>query len=438
MNSQVSSTFANWPGLVVTSEVASRSIRVMPQRSMNFPDHLRAHGDQRMPKVDFASLVEMLDEVGLNGRGGAGFPTAKKLASMASYVGKAVVVANGSESEPLAHKDESLLIHQPHLVLEGISIVAGALGAQKAYLMAKTKNQMVVSAVEAALRERRKLKLDKVPVTPRIADAGYTSGVETSIIQQLNGKGPKPAFFPDRPIVTGVSKKPTFISNVETYATIALIGRAGASFYRSMGVPGGPFGSQLLTVVSQNGSYLVVEAEVGTPLSEIISLAQVDVSAASSVLMGGYFGQIVKPESVIDLKLNQPEMKKLGLGVGAGIIGFSNSCPILEASGIVAYLASQTAGQCGPCFLGLPALAKEVGRLAHGATMPKGVEEIGRLADQIVGRGGCAMPDGAVIIARSIMRNFPDEVRLHESGRCSFPKGRANFFGTKYERLRLN
>ncbi len=438
MISQVPSSFTNWPGLVVSPEQAAGSIRAMPQRTLSFPDHLRAHGDLRMPKVDFASLVEMLDEAGLNGRGGAGFPTAKKLASMASFIGKSIVVANGSESEPLAHKDASLLIHQPHLVLEGIAIVAGALGASKAYLMAKTKNQMVVSAVEAALRERRKLRLDKVPVAPRIADPGYTSGVETSIIQQLNGKGPKPAYFPDRPIAIGVSKKPTFISNVETYATIALIVRSGTSFYRSMGVQGGPYGSQLLTIVSHDGAYVVVEVEVGTPISEIISYAQIDTSAASSVLMGGYFGQIVPPDRIADLKLNQPELRKLGLGVGAGIIGFSSACPLVEASGIVAYLASQTAGQCGPCFLGLPALAKEIGRLAHGAAMPKGVEEIGRLADQIVGRGGCAMPDGAVIITRSVMKNFPDEVRVHESGRCSFANGRPNFFGTKYERLGRN
>lgn len=438
MNSQVSTSFTNWPGLVVSPEQLAGSFRVMPQRSLSFPDHLRAHGDLRMPKVDFASLVEMLDEAGLNGRGGAGFPTAKKLASMAPYVGRSIVVANGSESEPLAYKDESLLIHQPHLVLEGVAIVVGALGASKAYLMAKTKNQMVVSAVEAALRERRKLRLDKVPVAPRVADPGYTSGVETSIIQQLNGKGPKPAYFPDRPIATGVSKKPTFISNVETYATIALIARSGPSFYRSMGVQGGPYGSQLLTVVSHNGAYIVVEAEVGTPISEIVNYAQIDIRGASSVLMGGYFGQIVQPDRIVDLKLNPPEMKRLGLGVGAGIIGFSSACPLVEASGIVAYLASQTAGQCGPCFLGLPALAKEIGRLAHGAALSKGVEEIGRLADQIVGRGGCAMPDGAIFITRSIMKNFADEVRLHESGRCSYAKGRPNFFGTKYERLRLN
>ncbi len=427
--------FSSWPGLVVpdrTSDAAS--IRRMTLRTLSLEEHGRVRGAVRPPKVTYQELVRLVETAGLSGRGGAGFPTVRKLTSMAQYRGKVVVVANGSESEPLAHKDETLMIHQPHLVLEGVAIVADALQATAAFMVAKTKNQLVVDSVETALKERRRARLDRVPVQPRIADPGYTSGVETSVIQQLNGKGAKPAYFPVRPITRGVAKRPTFVSNVETFAAIALIARMGAEAFARMGTNEAP-GTQLLTVSDPDGHYQILEVRGSTPFTEVVSFTGIDMLRVSTVLLGGYFGQLIAPGVALGLRVAPAEMKRQGMSIGAGVVAFSSACPVAEASAICSYLATQSAGQCGPCFNGLPAIAKELGRLAQGATLQRGVAEIGRLGDQIIGRGGCAMPDGAVLIARSLFRNFPNEVALHEKGQCTAVKMRPVFVAPEYAKV---
>ena len=171
-------------------------------------------------------LIEDVLASGLRGRGGAGFPTGTKLAAVAAQRRSPVVVANGTEGEPTSGKDKALLRHAPHLILDGVEQSALALGARQAIVCVDRNEQDLVAILERAIDERRPVR--RVGIEVRDAPDRYVAGEESALVHWLNGGDAKPTFVPPRPFERGVRGRPTMISNVETYAHIALVARYGA------------------------------------------------------------------------------------------------------------------------------------------------------------------------------------------------------------------
>ena len=198
---------------------------------------LAAHQQRFGPLPDSAAttLVTLLEEAGLTGRGGAGFPTARKIASVTGR--KAVVIGNGAEGEPLSHKDAELLASAPHLVLDGLGVAAAAVAADKVVIYVPGA---AVPAIETALDERRSARLDPRRVTVVEAPEGFVSGEESAVVRRVEGG---PAMPRDRTVLTsicGVRGRPTLVNNVETLAQVALIARYGPHWFRSVGDPTEP------------------------------------------------------------------------------------------------------------------------------------------------------------------------------------------------------
>ncbi|HEY2315373.1 MAG TPA: NADH-ubiquinone oxidoreductase-F iron-sulfur binding region domain-containing protein [Streptosporangiaceae bacterium] len=358
-------------------------------------------------------LIEQVAAARLTGRGGAGFPTGVKMRAVAAKRGPAVVVANGMESEPASEKDQALLARAPHLVLDGISLAAQAVGAHEAHLCLPMTREWLIDSVLAAVGERQRADVDPVPVSVHYLPNHYVSSEETSLVHWLNGGEAKPTNTPPRPFERGVGKRPTLIDNVETLAHVALIARYGAKWFREAGHADAA-GTMLTTVsgaVAQPGVY---EIEAGVSVGDVLAIAGVE-PGAQAVLIGGYFGTWHEIAEVASLPFTAGGLRAAGGAPGAGVLYVlpAAACGLAEAARILRYLASQSAQQCGPCMFGLPAIADDLTQLASARPDGDPLGRMQRRFGQITGRGACRHPDGAVRMAVSALRAFAADAHAH-------------------------
>lgn len=385
-----------------------------------FAEHQARYGalpGGKIRKGGDPELVTLVEESGLLGHGGAGFPTGRKMRTVASAGRPTVVVANGMEGEPAAGKDALLLDFAPHLVLDGIELAARAVGADRAYLVVH-RGSPIVAGVHDALAERPGRR--GVTISIMQGPEHYVSSEESALVHWLNGGEGKPLFVPPRPFERGVSGRPTLINNVETLAHLALIARYGADWFRSVGDRSEP-GTVLVTVTGAVHHPGVVEVATATMVADVVELAGGPSQPLRALLVGGYFGTWLGPDLAPSLPLTQAGLRAVGGALGAGIIIAlpESACGLAETAHVMAYLADQNAGQCGPRVNGLPAIAGAFEELAHGPWSPSRLGDLDRWLGVVAGRGACRHPDGAVRFAASALRVFAHDVEQHEQvGPC--------------------
>jgi NADH:ubiquinone oxidoreductase subunit F (NADH-binding) len=380
------------------------------------PIPLRGHSGRERPE----RLIDMVDRSGLTGRGGAGFPTGRKMRSVASGRGPAVVLANGAEGEPASCKDRLLLTRLPHLVLDGVSLAADATGAQDAYLCVHQRETALLASLAEAADTRHRAGIDPVRIEIIGIPGRYVSSEQSAIVSFINGGPAKPTFAPPRPHERGVRGRPTLENNVETLAHLALIARYGDGWFRSVGLPSAT-GSALVTVGGSVRRPGVYEIELGTGIGQVVMLAGGPAERPQALLVGGYFGGWLPAEHAWRIPMSQPTLRAAGGAMGAGMVMALpvTSCGLAETARVVRYLAEENAGQCGPCVMGLPALAEALAELAYHGGRGRGVDQISRLLPVIEGRGACRHPDGATKLVRSALRTFAADAQWHDRrGAC--------------------
>ncbi|HEV2370975.1 MAG TPA: NADH-ubiquinone oxidoreductase-F iron-sulfur binding region domain-containing protein [Streptosporangiaceae bacterium] len=366
-------------------------------------------------------LIGIVDASGLTGRGGAGFPTGRKMRSVAAGPGRAVVVANGAEGEPAVCKDRLLLTRAPHLVLDGITLAAQAVGAREAYLCVHEAETGLLAGLDEAVAQRAEIGLDPVPVQVTGIPGHYVASEQSAVVQYLNGGPALPTFSPPRPHERGVKGRPTLVNNVETLAHLALIARYGSRWFRGAGLPNAP-GTTLVTVTGAVGRPGVYEIELGTPLGQAVMRAGGLTERLQAVLAGGYFGAWLPAETAWCVPMCHAALKAAGGAMGAGLVIALpvSSCGLAETARVVRYLAEENAGQCGPCMFGLPALADAVTDLAYQGGRGRAVGRIEALLPLIEGRGACRHPDGVTQLIRSALRTFEWDADWHDQhGPCA-------------------
>jgi len=379
--------------------------------------HLAWYGD--LP-VRGTGLISDVEAAGLRGRGGAGFPTAVKLAAVADRR-RSVVVANGTEGEPASDKDKTLLSVTPHLVLDGATLAAEAVGARSIIVCVERKQVETAAILAAAVEERRTAGLERVPIRLELAPDRYVAGEESALVHWLNGGEAKPTFVPPRPFEKGVGGRPTLVDNVETLAHIGLIGRYGAPWFRSLGTADDP-GSTLLTVSGAVAHPGVYEVSAGSTLTAVLDGAGANAAELQAVLIGGYFGTWVPPAQVAALDIGARSLRGAGASLGCGVVFAlpNEACGLEESARVTRWLAGENAGQCGPCVYGLDALASAMeAMVAGGWDARTSSERVQSLLEQISGRGACKHPDGAVRFVQSSLRVFAAEIAHHaQHGPC--------------------
>jgi NADH:ubiquinone oxidoreductase subunit F (NADH-binding) len=380
--------------------------------------------------VDPEALARAVLQSGLRGRGGAAFPTGRKIELVRQAPGVPVVVANGEEGEPASAKDRWLLRNRPHLVLDGLRLAAAMVGASE--MIVYLSDVPTAASVRLALDELAETGLLATSVRIVEVPSAYVAGEASAVVQAINGGPALPTEKPPRPSEYGVDGRPTLISNVETLANLPIIQAMGVDGYRSLGTEDSP-GTFLLTLMG-NGASGLIEVPFGVTLRELLTRLGEDLDGISGFLIGGYFAGVLGIHA-LDIPLDYDAFAAAGAGLGCAAIGVITSdvtCPVAISAGVMAYLARESAGQCGSCFNGTAAMSAVLDALQHHQAEASDIERLRKWAGFLRGRGACGTLDGATNVAASLLREFPDHVAAHLDHACSLCSSSAETVGPPY------
>jgi NADH:ubiquinone oxidoreductase subunit F (NADH-binding) len=382
--------------------------------------HLALHGPLSVPtrpdRTWANGVLRAVAEAGLLGRGGAAFPSAIKWDAVARSGRRPLLVVNAMEGEPASAKDRVLLAYAPHLVLEGAQVAAAVIGASEIVVCVADGHDASVESLERALAERARAVGPERRVSVERPPARYVAGEESALVNWLDTRRSLPFLRVDKSVPLRVGRRPALVHNAETLCQVALIARHGPDWFRSVGTADAP-GTTLVTVSGAVRSPGVIEVELGTPVGDILRRAGADAGLAG-VLVGGYGGAWLD-SSHLSTPYAPGPLAAVGAthGVGILIALSATSCGIAETARVARYMAGQSAGQCGPCVFGLPALADDLESLWSGRADAGVLDRVARRATEVDGRGACRHPDGVARLVRSALVVFAADVRAHADGR---------------------
>jgi NADH:ubiquinone oxidoreductase subunit F (NADH-binding) len=370
---------------------------------MTYVEHRATDG--ALVFLDQQSLCREAQAVGMLGRGGAAFPVATKLAATPAGAATEVLI-NASESDPSSVKDRTLMRLAPHRVIDGALVVANALRTRR--ITIAVHDQYAARILAAACQQRA----DAGDVRVAINTGGFVAGEARALIKTLDGKNSVPDGRRVMPHVSGLGDHPTFVSNLETFAQLAQLARLGAARFASES-SAVEAGTSLVTLIGNVPTPGVVEVPHGTALSRLTSTAPGD-----AVLVGGYHGSWTRIDG---LNLDRVALRER-VGWGASVLAVlpEGTCALGEVASVAAWLAMESAGQCGPCVFGLASLANDLESLHAGKHVD--VAAVRHRAGLVDGRGACAHPTGAVRFISSALSVFADELERHRIfGGCGRP-----------------
>jgi NADH:ubiquinone oxidoreductase subunit F (NADH-binding)/ferredoxin len=375
---------------------------------------LEAHNEVfgPLPRMSADQLIAMASEVDLRGQGGAAFPFARKLKTVIETARKTdqptIVVVNATEGEPGSFKDKMLMVRSPYLILSGAALVAEAIDAEE-IIIGVTGNELANRSIEAAVAAEPGLrKMVRVVQQPE----RFISGESGALVRGINGKKPVPPGRKTLAAERGVDDLPTLLSNASTFAQVAVLALLGPARFASVGAPEEP-GTVLLSVSGSAKHPAVVECPTGVPLGAVLDICQAP--AGDGVLVGGYHGMWLEADAAYQVPVGREGLAAAGGTFGAGIVlplG-DGTCPLGEVSRIANYLAGESAGQCGPCKLGLPSIARALAAIVDGSGGIEALDVARRAAATVNGRGACGHPDGTTRFVLSALEVFTEDLAAH-------------------------
>lgn len=383
--------------------------------------------------VDPLAVIGTLDDAGLRGRGGAGFPTGRKWRTILenrSTTSAPTVVVNAAEGEPGSFKDRAVLRSNPYRVLEGACIAATVVGADRIVIALKASGVVESTRVRSAIAE--------------VAAAGWTGGItvdvvegpseylfgeETALLEVVEGRLPFPRIAPpfregadDEPPADGTATADTgrqplaLVNNVETLANVPGIVLNGAEWFRSVGTPESP-GTVVCTVSGVSRHDGVVEVAMGTPLRDVLDAAGEGVGDAGvSFVLAGVSNPLL-PAGALDTPVSYEGMAAAGAGLGtAGFMVFGEDAdPVAVAQGVARFLAIESCGQCLPCKSDGLALAQTLDRIRRSERGDHVPEVRSRLATVADG-ARCSLASQQQLVVGSLLAAFPEAFERHSRG----------------------
>ncbi len=420
--------------------------RVLPQMPLvTARDYVDAGGGRAIDaarRLGPDGVVEHLAAAGLRGRGGAGFPTARKWAAVlerTAATNPSTVVVNAAEGEPGSFKDRALLRANPFAVLEGALVAAATVDADRVVLALKASFTTELELVRAAVREAAAMGWgDGVAVDVFAGPSEYLYGEETGLLEALEGRPPFPRVVPPyrlgvdevgqsgspepaRVVMAdddGTGAPPTLVNNAETMADVAAIVAHGPAWFREVGTDESP-GTIICTVTGATRRHGVGEVPMGTPLHEIVDRIGGGPRPGHRVvaLMSGVANALVLADQ-IDTPASYEAMTAIGSGLGTGgFIVFDDETDFAAvAHGVSRFLAVESCGQCTPCKQDGCALSGLLDRVRASDAHELDLVSVGDHVRTVADSARCALARQQQTVIGSIATRFADQFRAHVRG----------------------
>jgi NADH-quinone oxidoreductase subunit F len=389
-------------------------------------------------------IVEEVNLSGLRGRGGAGFRTGRKWASVQRGGGRHYAVCNAAEGEPATFKDRALLRSNPYQVVEGLAIAATAVGADEVFIALKASFKQERDAVERAVVEM----VDAgwlADLTVRIVSGPeeYLFGEEKALLEVIEGNDPLPRWMP--PYLHGLfatapqlgweshdpeaghaaehASNPTLVNNAETLANIPHILSRGAEWFRSLGTTQSP-GTVVCTVIGDVVRPGVVEVELGTPLRDVLEYCG---GPHPGHAIRAAFSGVSNPvltEDELGTPLSYEAMEAVGSGLGAaGFVVYDETACMVEVARVLSrFLYVESCGQCPPCKLGTGEITDALERINTGRGDESLLERVHERLEIVTDGNRCYLPVEEQRVISSILRAFPEDFVAHLEGTCPRPR----------------
>ena len=402
-------------------------------------DYLEAGGGEALRAARSLGPEATIEEItasGLRGRGGAGFPTGAKWASVrAAAGGTHYAVANGAEGEPATFKDRTLMRRDPYRIVEGLAIAAFCVDASMAFVGVKRSFGVEVANLRrAALELGGAGLLGDLSISIVEGPDEYLFGEEKALLEVIEGRDPLPRLLPPwqhglfatvtmgweagTPAGRGQASNPTLVNNVETLASAAHVLARGATWYRSLGTADSA-GTAIVTIVGDVRVPGVHEVELGTTLAEVISwCGGAEPNRTLKAAFSGVSNPVV-PARSFDIPLTYEAFEGLGSGLGAaGFVVYDDTADMVAvAAELTRFLAVESCGQCPPCKRGSMELTEVLTRIAHGGGTDADLATIESLLATVTDSNRCYLGTEVQRLVSSVLREFPDDVAAHLEGR---------------------
>lgn len=388
-------------------------------------DYIAAGGYAALYKVLYdlspEEVVADITNSGLRGRGGGGYPTGLKWATVAKMPGQQkYVVCNGDEGDPGAFMDRSVLESDPHGVLEGMAIAGYAVGANHGYIYVRAEYPLAIKRLKKAIQQAKKYGLlgSQIFESPfdfkvdiRIGAGAFVCGEETALIQSIQGGRGHPIPRPPYPAVKGLYGCPTLINNVETLANIVPIMNRGADWYASIGTETSK-GTKVFALTGNVRNNGLIEVPMGITLRQIVEEmgGGVPDGEVKAVQTGGPSGGCI-PQRLLDTPVDYDSLKAVGSMMGSGgMVVMDQTTSMVEiAQFYVAFCREETCGKCVPCRAGTVQLHSLLSKLLARQATRADLNQLQELSQMVKETSLCGLGQSAPNPVLSTLHYFPEE-----------------------------
>jgi NADH-quinone oxidoreductase E subunit len=385
------------------------------ENSTDIATYKKSGGYQALKKalaMDPGTIVTLVKDSQLRGRGGAGFPMGLKWSFLPKETTKPIyLICNADEGEPGTFKDRQIMEYDPHLLIEGIAIAAHAVKAKTAFIYIRGEFRWIADILDnAILQAKADGQLNHCDIVVHKGAGSYVCGDETALMESLEGKRGNPRLKPPFPAIQGLYDCPTVINNVESLALVPVIIDKGAEEFKKIGLPGN-YGPKIYGIsghVNKPGTY---EYPLGTPLAKLLEIAGGVKGKLKGIIVGGLSVPILTASEIEGLTMDYDACQKRGTMLGSGgimVINDTVSIPEL-AYRTIEFYAHESCGQCTPCREGSSTVKNLIHKLVHRKGTSADIDLILKLTRTIRGLTLCPLGEAFAMPIEAMVSKFRPE-----------------------------
>lgn len=377
---------------------------------------------------------------GLRGRGGAGFPTGKKLQFVhdaPAPAGKKYIICNGDEGDPGAFMDRMILESYSYRVLEGMIIAALAVGANEGYLYIRAEYPLATKRIRLSIQECEAAGLlgenilgtgHSLTLHVKEGAGAFVCGEETALIASLEGKRGMPTIRPPYPAIAGLYGCPTLINNTETLSMIPWIIRNGADKFAALGTERSK-GTKVFSLAGKIRHGGLIEVPMGITINEIvhgIGGGIADGRNFKAILVGGPSGGCI-PARLGDTPVDYEALSAAGAMMGSGgmVVLDDSDCIVEMCRYFLSFTQDESCGKCSPCRIGTMRLKEMLTRLTVGKGRESDLELLEQLSHVVKEQSLCGLGKTAPNPVLTALKYFREEFEAHVKGHCPAGKCKA-------------